>query len=237
MKLFLQKLILGKTSKAEKPTSSAIQKRIRNIEAIWNNEHDDDNGIEKLLRLFLAISQFLFPGIYIKQFFGRHKNVYQHLSVDAFVLFKVLFPFMLVYFYFFQNNVLFYILIWFLIETILYVPTLIFASDTFLRPRSYRRSMLLLFFNYIEIVLSFGVIYARGHYLNKPFQHWFDPLYFSFITSASIGFGDFHPVTPTGKLLVSLQSIIFLVFIVLFINFFSNKVEQKGYFDHKNTSE
>jgi hypothetical protein len=234
MKNFLKKLILGKPFIDEQPTTGAIKKRIKNIKAIWNNEQHDDIGIEKTLRLFLATSQFIFLGTYIKQLFGKKGIAYQDLSVDTFVLIKVIFPVIILYFNLQSNNYLFFILSWFLLETLLYIPTLIFASDIFSRPRSYRRSMLLLFFNYIEIVFSFGVIYARGEYLNKSFTHWFDSIYFSFITSATIGYGDFYPITAMGKFLVSLQSVIFLVFVVLFLNFFTNKVENKGYFDHTN---
>lgn len=232
--MFLRKLILGKPSVDSQPTKGAIDKRIDNIKAIWNNEQHNDIGIEKLLRLFLAISQFLFLGTYIKEIFGKKGIAYQDLSVDIFVLIKTIFPLFILYFGIQNNDFLFAILLWFLIETMLYVPTLIFASDIFSRPRSYRRSMLLLFFNYLEIVVSFGVIYSRGNYLNKTFGHWFDSVYFSFITSATIGYGDFYPVTSMGKFLVSLQSIIFLVFVVLFLNFFSNKVESNGYFDREN---
>ena len=237
MRVFLRKLILGKPSESDKiPIQGTLKKRTNNLKAIWNNDQAEDIGIEKLLRLFLAISQFLFLGTYIKQLAGRKGVAFRDLSVDAFVLFKVFFPFTLLYYHLEGYNILFYIMIWFLLETILYVPTLIFASDNFSRPRSYRRAMLLLFFNYLEIVISFGVIYHRGEYLNKPFTHWFDPIYFSFITSATVGFGDFFPATPMGKFLVSAQTIIFMAYVVLFLNFFSNRVENKGYFDHTNKS-
>ncbi len=236
MKPFFKKLILGKPSPNQIPKEGTIKKRIRNIKAIWNNDHQDDMGIEKLVRLFLATSQFLFPGIYVKQFFVKMGEAYQDLSVDITVLIKVSLPFVLIYFNLFDNNILFFFMIWFLLETMLYVPTLIFASDLFSKPRSYRRSMLLLFLNYLEMALSFAVIYKRGNYLNQPFTHWFDPIYYSFVTAASIGYGDFYPVTPTGKLLVSIQSIIYLTFVVMFLNFFANKAETKGYFDHKNES-
>jgi hypothetical protein len=92
--------------------------------------------------------------------------------------------------------------------------------------------MLLLFFNYIEIVFAFAVLYSSGDYLNQAFKHWFDPIYFSFIAGATVGFGDFYPITPIGKMLVSFQVVIFIIFAALFLNFFSNKVESKGYFDH-----
>ncbi|MBK7761931.1 MAG: two pore domain potassium channel family protein [Bacteroidetes bacterium] len=232
MKRFLKKLLIGKNTPQEQFHEGALRKNARNIKSIWNNEQDEDVGIEKLLRLFLAISQFFFFGTYIKQIFGRKGVAYREIAVDAFVFLKTLLPLLVLYLGWEYNDVLFFLIMWFLFETMMYVPSLIFASDIFTRPRSYRRSMLLLFFNYIEIVFSFGMIYARGDYLNKPFGHWFDSVYFSFVTSATIGFGEYYPLTPLGKLLVSAQSTIFLIFVVLFLNFFSTKVEHKGYFDH-----
>ena len=127
-------------------------------------------------------------------------------------------------------------MLYLLFETILYVPTLIFASDSLARPSSYKRSLLLLFLNYFEIIFSYSVIYATGNYLNKTFTHWFDAIYFSIVTSSSIGYGDFYPVTTFGKFLVSTQSLLFLFFLVLFLNFFSANVKIKGYFDHENNS-
>jgi hypothetical protein len=229
-------MLLGNTTAHKHPAVGAIQKRKQNLISIWNGEHHNDIGIEKLFRLFLAISQFLFLGTYIKQFFGNKSMAHQELAVDFFVLLKVLFPLIIIYNNWQGNNVLFAFVIWFLFETMLYVPTLIFASDIFSKPRSYRRSMLLFFFNYIEIVFSFAVIYSRGLYLNRPFEHWFDSIYFSFITAATVGYGDFLPITPFGKFLVSLQSLIFLIFVVLFLNFFTSRVQNKGYFDHNNHS-
>ena len=123
-------------------------------------------------------------------------------------------------------------MVYVLIETLFYIPTLIFASDLFTRPRSYKRSMLLLFFNYIEIVTAFGVLYTLGNNMNKPFEHWFDSIYFSLVSSNSIGFGDYYPITTYGKVLVSMQAIFFLSFVILFLNFFSTKVKGKGYFDN-----
>jgi hypothetical protein len=127
-------------------------------------------------------------------------------------------------------------MIYLLLETVLYIPTLIFASDLFSKPRSYKRSLLLLFLNYLEIIFAFGVLYSCGNFLNKPFGNWFDAVYFSVITSSSIGYGDFYPVTTIGKLLVSAQAILFLFFVILFLNFFTTKIKAKGYFDIENES-
>jgi len=234
MKKFFKTLFLGKITKAQKPRFNPIQKRIQNIKSIWNNEHQDDNGIEKIVRLFLSSSQLLFPGVYIKYFASRNRYEYQDLAMDCYILAKVFFPIFILIYQWQWSPMIIWILIYLLLETILYIPTLIFASDLISRPRSYKRSMLLLFFNYLEIVVAYAVLYSYGNYLNKSFTHWFDAIYFSIITSSSVGYGDYFPVTPIGKFLVSTQSLLFLVFVVLFLNFFTTKIQSKGYFDHEN---
>lgn len=234
MQKTVKKLFLGKSSHGQQAEFNPIQKRIRNIQSIWNNDHQDDNGIEKIFRLILSSSQLLFPGIYIK-YFARKKGIeYQDLATDFYILLKVIFPILILVNQWQHYQWVIVVMTYVFLETIFYIPTLIFASDLFSRPRSYRRSMLLLFFNYLEIVLAYAVFYSCGNYLNKPFTHWFDAIYFSIITSSSIGYGDYYPAETLGKFLVSTQALLFLFFIVLFLNFFSTKVKTKGYFDHEN---
>lgn len=236
MKSILKKLLLGNVSRLPKPDYNPIEKRIQNIKAIWNNNHQDDNGIEKLVRLFLSSSQLLFPGVYIKYLACLKGYEYRDLALDFYVLLKVSFPLLILIYQWQEYSLVIWIMIYVLLETVLYIPTLIFASDLFSKPRSYKRSMLLLFLNYLEIVFAFGVLYSCDNYLNKPFTHWFDAVYFSTITSSSIGYGDFYPITTIGKVLVSIQALLFLFFVVLFLNFFSTKIKAKGYFDIENDS-
>ena len=236
MKNFIRKLLLGRITKDDKPLLkiNPIQKRIQNIKSIWNNDHQDDNGIEKIFRLFLSISQLLFPGVYIKFWFSRKNYEYQDIAMDFYILLKMLFPIYILKNNLQDQNILIYIMMYVLLETILYIPTLIFASDMLSRPKSYKRSMLLLFLNYLEIVFAFAVLYTLGDNMNKPFTNWFDAVYFSIITANSVGYGDYYPVTPYAKALVSIQAMFFLSFVVLFLNFFSAKVKNKGYFDNED---
>ncbi len=235
MRHFLRKLLLGKITKDDKPLLKVnpIRKRIVNIQSIWNNDHQEDNGIEKIFRLFLSISQLIFPGVYIKYLFSRKNYEYQDIAMDTYIILKLLFPIYILKNNLQDQNILIYIMVYLLLETILYIPTLIFASDMLSRPKSYKRSMLLLFLNYLEIVFAFAVLYTLGDNMNKPFTHWFDAVYFSIITANSVGYGDFYPVTPYAKVLVSIQAMFFLSFVVLFLNFFSAKVKNKGYFDNE----
>ena len=231
----VKKLLLGNVSRLPASKYNPIQKRIQNIKAIWNNDHQDDNGIEKIVRMFLSFSQLLFPGIYIKYLANKKGSEYQDLALDFYILAKVALPILILFYQWPQTTWLIWILVYLLLETILYIPTLIFASDLFAKPRSDKRSMLLLFFNYLEIVMAYAVLYSAGNHLNKAFHHWFDAVYFSIITSSSIGYGDYYPITIWGKFLVSTQALLFLFFVVLFLNFFSTKIKTKGYFDHENT--
>ena len=60
------------------------------------------------------------------------------------------------------------------------------------------RTLILAVWNYLELMLCFGVVYTHFHYLG--FLHdaagFFDPYYFSAVTQLTIGFGDIHPGGP-----------------------------------------
>lgn len=230
----VKKLLVGKVNEKYSHKTNPIRKILSNIRAIWNNDHEDDNGIEKIVRLFLSSSQLLFPGIYIKYFANKFGHEYKDLAMDFYILAKVIFPILILTNNWQTNEVIVYILIYILLETVLYIPTLIFASDLFSQPRSYKRSMLLLFFNYLESVLSFAVFYRTGNYLNAPLNNWFDAVYYSFVTSSTIGYGDYYPVSIEGKIFTILQVFLFLFFVILFMNFFSSKLKSKGYFSGDN---
>ena len=228
---FLKKLFIGNTAIIYNK-EGAISRRINNLKIIWNSEQHEDVGIERLLRLFLAASQFLFLGTYLRELFGK-TTISRDLSIDFLVIFKIVFSFIVVKYELYHSMFFLVILIWFLVETILYIPTLIFASDYLSRPRSYRRAMILFFFNFLEVNVSYASLYSKFGVLNKKALHWFDSVYFSFIVSSSIGFGDLYPVDFISKLILVSHTIISIMFIVLFLNSFSSKMEITGYFQDK----
>lgn len=229
MRRVISKLMIGRGHASEVPRHSTILRRWENLVAIWNNTYEEDAGLEKAIRLILAASQFFFPGMYIKHLFWRKGTLYQDAAIEFFVLCKTALPVVVLYLGLETQPVLYWLVVWLMVETIIYIPTLIFASDAFPTPRSYRRSKILIFLNYLEVVFSFGVIHAAGQHLNQPFAYWFDAVYFSITTTSTIGFGDYYPVTTLGKVMVSLQSLFYLSYIALFISFF-NLGNTRGYF-------
>lgn len=225
MKKFLSKLFFGKPEYNKPIRDSAYHAHRKNFIKIWNNEKHHDIGFEKIVRLFLVGIQFIFPGIHVRNFFGRYGLIKRNVAVEFFVLFKTCLPLFFILSGLYHYKITVIISVYLLLETIFYVASLIFVADMFVKPRSYRRNVLMLFLNYLELSFSFAVIYAGLHLLGSQPQTNFDYLYFSVVTSTTIGYGDIHPVGDLGKVTVCIQAIMVVAFIVLFLNFFGSKVE------------
>ncbi|MCW3122353.1 MAG: potassium channel protein, partial [Flavipsychrobacter sp.] len=186
----LQKLLFGKPEYNKPITESAYSLYRGNLRKIWNNEKHHDIGFEKVLRLFLVAVQIVFPGIHFRNVFSRFGVVRRNVAVEFFVLFKTLLPLIFMVTGFYHNLAAVIISTYFLIETVCYVASLIFVADMFVRPRSYRRNILMLFLNYMEISMCFAVVYGGLHLLGEQAKDWFDYVYFSIVTSTTIGYGD-----------------------------------------------
>lgn len=225
MKKFLEKLFFGKPEYNKPLKESAYVAQRQRLVRIWNNEKHHDIGFEKILRLFLVGIQFIFPGFHLRNFFGKYGVIKRNVAVEFYVLIKTCLPLFFIYSGWYHYKITVAISVYLLSETICYVASLIFVADMFVKPRSYRRNILMLFLNYLEIAFSFAVIYASLGLLGSQAETVFDYIYFSVVTSTTIGYGDLYPVGNLGKLLICIQAVMVVAFIVLFLNFFGSKVE------------
>jgi hypothetical protein len=225
MKNILRKLFLGKPEYNTRLRYTAYETHIIYITRIWNNVKHHDIGFEKMLRLFLVAIQFIYPGLHIRNYFGKMGAISRNVSTEFYVLFKTFLPLFFLCSGLYLYRISVFISAYLTSETISYIASVIFVSDMFVKPRSYRRNILMLFLNYLEICLSFAVIYGGLHLLGDKPESVVDYIYFSVVTATTIGYGDFHPVNNAGKIIVCVQAILVLTFIVLFLNFFGSKVE------------
>lgn len=83
--------------------------------------------------------------------------------------------------------------------------------------------LLELFIYYFVVNLIFSSAYYVFNVLENA-AGFFDYVYFSFVTSLSIGYGDLVPVTLTGKLLVILQTSITALYFALMVSILSLKM-------------
>jgi Ion channel len=225
MKEFLYKLFLGKPEYNQPLKRSAYNSYRIHLRRIWENARHNDIGFEKIIRILLVAVQFIFPGLHYRNFWGKYGTIVRNVAVEFYVLFKTTLPLLFLLSGAYRHNIAVVISIYLMLETMFYVSALIFVSDMFVKPRSYRRNMLMLFLNYLEIAFSFAVLYAHIQMLGNTASTVGDYIYFSVMTSTTIAYGDLHPVTQLGRGLVCIQALLVMAFVVLFLNFFGSKVE------------
>lgn len=86
----------------------------------------------------------------------------------------------------------------------------------FNRITKYTRAIILIIWNYFELILIFGFFYLSNHQHLKGFNSWTDSYYFSTITQLTIGYGDLSPLAEI-RFVTAFQGFVgtmFLAFII-----------------------
>lgn len=210
----------------QKEGHSGYKQQLVKISDVWNGNHQHDYGILRVFRLTLVSALLLFPGVLIDQVFRKSSTISRKLIVELYVIFKMIFPIVVLSNHLYNSSFVFYFGIYLLIETYIYLFSKIFLGDQH-SITSNMRTLMLLIINFLESSFTFAVIYLSGSYLNIKPDEVLDAVYYSFVTSATIGYGDIFPNTNQGKITVILQILSSVSFIVLFFNFFSGKAHQQ----------
>ncbi len=217
---WFKKIFVNPSSRSQKKVESAYRHQVRYLTEVWN---DDSYGLERLLRIFLCGIQFLYPILFIRDIFGRKGATARKLAVEAYVVMKLLFPLFVLRSGAYHSFWAVAAVVYLLTETTFHILNLIFLSDIHSASVSYHRSILLLFLHYIETALDFAVIYIAFDLLSEPLN-WVSAVYFSMVAHTTVGFGDIHARGMGGQTVVIAQLVICVLFIILFINYFSQKI-------------
>ena len=132
-------------------------------------------------------------------------------------------------------NVVFYLLIYYSISYLIKIIFFIFSSLIFLNiisnilrlhflskryiPYDTKRAILLWFFNIVNINIWFSNLYMLFHngFDKNILVSIVTPIYFSFITFATIGYGDIVPISDFLKFVVIFQIIISYMMLIVII--------------------
>lgn len=215
-----------------------IRKQVLNVYRVWRNKTYRDFGLERIIRLLLVSTQFVFPGLYIRHIGGRLGGFLgRRLATEFYIIGKLIFPFFILWFNHHASPVLMVLVVYLMLETVLYLTSIIFLSSEFTPTISYRRSIIGIFINFLEISMSFAMLYLAGDYyyegfFSQRFDSGLHALFFSFITSATVGYGDIYPIHPIARILVLSQVILSFVFIGLIFNYFSSRAHERGEYSH-----
>ena len=217
-----------------------ISHQWENVTDVWNNTDNRFNaiGIERIFKLILILTQFITPGLYIRALFGAKGKLSKHIGVELHVIFKLISAFLILKYQLFSvifwgYHVFLFWVWWMIFETVFYTANLVFCNDVFASPHSYKRNIILIFVDYIQLTFDYASIYLYYSVLKTTIDgcdviitRSLDAAYFSFISSLTIGYGDIVPANDLGKKLVIGHIMIFLVFGVLFINFYTSRIEE-----------
>lgn len=154
----LHQLLLGNVA-YHKPHLPVYKQQARRLIAVWNNYHHSDIGIERILRLLLLTSQYLLPGLHIRalgQWLGLKTN---EILVEFFVLLKLAFPYYVLFYTNIKDEYMMLFIAYLLCDSLNYIVSVIFLDDVYPKTHSYRRTLILLFLNYLEVILSFACFY------------------------------------------------------------------------------
>lgn len=207
----------------EGKAEEAYSQQYRYLRQVWEEE---SYGLERVVRLILCLAQFLFPILLIRDISGKRGAVARRLAVELYTVFKFLFPLVVLGAGWYQYPFVIFLVIYFLSETFLHILHLIFLSDIHSAAVSYRRSLILIFLHYAEVVFDFAVLYMAFDLLSRPM----DPVaavYFSLVATTTVGFGDIYALNSAGQVLVMTQLTVCVAFIVVFINYFSQRMNEK----------
>jgi hypothetical protein len=234
MRSFIRKLLLSDLAD-ESLNHNVLYNQWKNLLDIWDNRGNSKSnaiGIERIVKLLLIFSQFITPSIYFRAFFGSFGKLKKHLGVELYVVSKLFISFYIVNYCNVSSDKL--ILCWCIImiaETVLYSANLVINQDTFSAPHSYKRNILLVLVDYMQLNFDFASLYLGFHAIKKIVDSRdvivtqpIDTIYFSFISSLTIGYGDIVPANLAGKRIVICQILTFLVIGILVINFYSAQV-------------
>ena len=244
MKAFLRTLLISNLKEESlEHKENVLCNQWNNAKKIWyNTDKGNSNsiGVERILKLILIVSQFVFPGIYVRAFFGSKGKLHKHLGVELQVLSKLVIAITILTFGFYNlTNTFFGIKLiniwsmWMILETLFYTGNLVFSEEVFSKPHSNKRNLILIIIDYITLNYDFAILYLANKAIQQTVDGNFeiittayDAIYFSFISSLTIGYGDIIP-THEGRGIVVFHSFSMLIFGILFLNFYLSRVNNK----------
>ncbi len=237
---FFTKLLYG-TNRPESKPRSVYSKEMIALQRIWNNKTYNDFGLERILRLFLHLLSFIMPGTIIRQLCGRKHLLFRKVVIEAYSLFKIAW-----YVFLFEKDLTtstaaLVISIILTIDTVHFMFSKIFLNDIHQQPISFKRSLLMTLINILEVMLCFAFIYSfiddtnndTGRVIFSMGHHLTDlqTIYFSFVTSATIGYGDIAPKDPLVMKLVVMQIMLSLFFLVIVITTITNRLHDDTFYN------
>ncbi len=251
LKNFFYKLFLGNPKASVYKPSQFYKKQGENLSNIWHNRTYNDFGIERILRLSLQIIAYATPAGLVRYLTGTENLIIRKLGIEVYAISKLIFIYIAFSLDLTENTIVVWVISILTLDTIHFLIARVFLNDVFREAISHRRSLIMTIINYVEICLCFAFIYSylddTNHQIDNPTFHISSDIpqiekghltdnqtiYFSFVTAATIGYGDISPRDSLAMKLVIIQTLTSLFFIVVFISNIINKLNEDTFYNRK----
>jgi uncharacterized membrane protein YtjA (UPF0391 family) len=217
-----------------------------NLKKIKGNIEYQAFGIEWLIRYGLQLFAFIAPAGIVKWRTDGKPLILRRKDIEWFVFFKVVFIFLMVHFSFTKSLWVLLPICYLSLDTLHALLCRIFLDDLWRKETSPKRNLLLAFVNYLEIILCFAAIYhsaeqRRSHCESSLFvisdsikvtqcpeltPHL--AVYFSFVTAATVGYGDISPKTAGLQRIVCVQIFLSLFLIAVIVANLMSNIRETG---------
>ena len=183
-------------------------------------------GIEYLFLMSICAGLMFMPTMLVRAVSDRFGYFPRKLAIEFYVIAK---PLALLWILFSERA---FSTPWATVTTLMFVDLylylcgLVFLRRFYTPPASPARSLLLLGVNFLEASLAFAIFYGFSDSI-KGATSPLKLLYFSLVTSATVGYGDMMPKSDTGMQLVICQILSSLGFASIFIATFVTKLNEQ----------
>lgn len=228
-------------------SSVALQLTQQNFSAMtasikdhWKTEKDryqkfdSQPGIVRVVRYgLLTLRLACIPGMLVHFLLNKTDQKKRAKRIDLYVFLKFVIVMLLllnyntIKAYSAVNSFVHALLLYNIIETLIFIATPIYCTSSFAKPQSYKRAFTLVIINYFELLLCFAYLYAYCNGLkNSDTSATFtvmDYLYYSILSGFTMGSGDITAASEASKQILTCQEIVFFFFVTVFINYNFNK--------------
>ncbi len=208
-----------------KPEEGAIAAQCKIVKSFFVSDASKTVGLERLFRLVFALLAFVWPALYIREIGGWAGYPIRKIAIDLYVVFKLTLPLVFLATDTDQTWLGVGVTILLLAETVSYLVGVFLFTDVYPPPYSKRRSYFLVLVNYFEITFDFAVLYRGVGEISK-ITTAMDAVYFSTVTSTTLGYGDIAPEQQIGRFLVVVHVSTIAVLVVAVIGAMASTLRQ-----------
>jgi hypothetical protein len=186
-------------------------------------------GLERIVLIVISAIQLGLPITFLRAATAPFGELCRYLATDIFVVSKPCILLFMLSEGYTQSAVALGFVVYLMTDMYTSLLGIELLARFWPNSKSSNRAFMLLTCNLVETVVAFAILYAHYDALIFHEPHdWTDILYFSAVTSATVGYGDIIPAPGTGRHIAIIQIFVSLLFMGLVFTRFVSRMGGSG---------